>query len=166
MNASSKNTKTTSPSRIREAGSGKKPSKKANFPHAAKAAVASADVQEQQWEPYQERLRVQRQEFDDTIAKDGRQDGVRYAKHASYRELKAVEKMMETFDTGYDLASPGCDDLACAVCETEEPDRNTQDWVEESMSTLWAHEDSYVRGFIQGMLCVLKEIDALPNPRK
>lgn len=162
MKTSSTRRKTTSASRLRKAGTRTSSAEK-KADSAKSVTPISAVTPEKHMEPYQQRLVAQQQEFGDSIFESGREDGVRYAKSAPYRELKAIDKMVDNLGMYYDQIPIDCDALACAVCETDAPDSNTRDWVQESMSELWAYEDSYVRGFIEGISEVLREIDSLAS---
>jgi len=93
--------------------------------------------------------------IENSLYEEGYFDGAAYAGRAPYRELRLVEKFVQS--SGTDFGGPGITSvtLACKVCETERLDQDSKSWIEDNLSDHWQSEESYVRGFINGALGVM-----------
>ncbi len=109
---------------------------------------------------YITRLHGEKILLEETLKKEGFRDGGAYAQEAGYRELKRINKMAEAFENDYGMVEVTADLLACTACEVESPDCDTSNWMKTNLSTSWQDEEEYVRGFIEGALEVLAEVDS------
>jgi hypothetical protein len=109
---------------------------------------------------YITRLQGEKILLEETLKNEGFRDGGAYAKTALYRELKLIDKMAEAFERHYGMDEVTANLLACTACEVETPDCDSRNWIETNLSTSWQDEEEYVRGFIEGALEVLAEVDS------
>jgi hypothetical protein len=114
---------------------------------------------------YIDRLRGEKAALEGILFEEGWRDGRAYAKGASYRELKLVEKMVEASGYDFGMAEINADMLACQACEVDSPDCDTRNWVETNLSTSWQDEEEYIRGFIEGALDILAEADSAESKK-
>ncbi len=106
------------------------------------------------------RLEGEKEALEETLFDEGRRDGRGYGERAPKRDLKRIGKMVEAFGSEFRMVDINANMLACAVCQVESPDCDTRNWVETNLSTFWADEEAYVRGFVEGALEVLTEADS------
>lgn len=106
------------------------------------------------------RLLGEKKQLEENLSNEGARDGGDYAKNAPYRELRLIAKLADAYGDDFDRVEIDADLLACTVCEVESPDCDSRNWVETNLSTSWKDEEEYVRGFIEGALDVLAEVDS------
>jgi hypothetical protein len=111
---------------------------------------------------HQKRLLAERQDFENVLPKEGHDHGRAYAKHAKYRDLILVKKYGESLEEGTPADAVA---LACFVCQADQTDADTREWVQANLSKAWSGEEAYVRGFIQGAIEVIEEINSLSTPK-
>jgi hypothetical protein len=110
---------------------------------------------------YITRLRGEKCELDDTLIEEGRGDGAAYGKNTTYRELRLIEKLVDS--VGANLNQIDAYSLASAVCEVDLPDMDANEWIESNLSKSWHDEEPYIRGFINGAMVILEEIDSVES---
>ena len=101
------------------------------------------------------RLQGEKAALEETLFEEGRSDGRAYGKRAPYRELRSVEKFVQSSGTDFAGSEITSVMLACQVGETERLDQDSTSWIEDNLSEHWHSEESYVRGFIDGALDVM-----------